>query len=212
MSSSLKALRALVAPFSSNISESFFAEIEQVLLGGKPFLEKVKLFDTIVAKYPDLSVIDEYAFDLIMAFHIEEKHHIEDYFDTKEWMDIEDKTLERGTELLNILLYLSEAIDSEVDVELEDFLNEFLLIDEDEFQDEYKIYEGLITNVELVEEDADVIIETARRMDDIGPDLKDLFLPLLLFFKSPLKPIVSGDKLTPAELGLYGSLLAYYKG
>src|SRR5690606_25977938 len=153
-------LRSLVEHhnITSDNHQQFYAETEQVFLGGKPFLEKVKLFDAVVAKYPDFSAIDEYAFDLLMAYHIEEKHHIDDYFDTKEWMDIEDKSLERRTELLNIVLYLSEAQDSDVQVELEDFLNEFLLIEEDEFQDEYKIYESLISNIELIEENTDVII------------------------------------------------------
>lgn len=209
MNAPLRALRALITTYNSAHSDELFSELERIFISRDLFLEKVKQFDKAISSHPQFEPIAEYAFDLLMTNHLEENEHNEDYFDTKDWMDIEDKTLERGTELLNILLYLTEAKDSDVSVELEDFLNEFLLIEEDEFQDEYKIYEDLISNIELVDETPDLIIESAKRMD-IKDDLKDLFVPLLLFFKQPGKPVDGTDKLTPVEHGLYLSLIEFY--
>jgi hypothetical protein len=209
MNASLKALRSLINNYNPALAPSVFPELEEVFLSRDPFLEKVKRFDKTLAAHPEFAPVEEYAFDLLMAFHLEDKQDNEDYFDTKEWMDIEDKTLERGTELLNLLLYITEAKDNEVSVELEDFLNEFLLIEEDEFQDEYKIYEDLISNVELVEEPLELIIETAERMD-INPEMKDLFVPLLLFFKNPNVTVQSAAALQPMQHALLGALHTFY--
>jgi len=63
----------------------------------------------------------------------------EDYLDSPEWEDIEEETLDRGTELLNLLLYLNECEEEDIVPELDDYLKEFLLVYEDEFQDEYTI-------------------------------------------------------------------------
>lgn len=209
MNSPLRALRSLVTTYNTNQSATIYPELESLFLSRDLFLDKVKKFDKIMAAHPEFEPMAEYAFDLLMTYHLEENQHNEDYFDTKDWMDIEDKTLERGTELLNILLYLTEAKDSEVNAELEDFLNEFLLIEEDEFQDEYKIYEELIANVELIDEDVDLIIESAKRID-VKADLQDLFLPLLLFFKQPNRHLVKVDKLTLLEQSLYSTLIEFY--
>ncbi len=208
MNAPLKSLRAMVTNYPLVNPDAIYSQLEEILSGRDPFLEKVKQFDKVTTAYPEFEPISEYAFDLLMTSNLESNQHNKDYFDTKEWMDIEDKTLERGTELLNILLYLTEAKDQDVTVELEDFLNEFLLIEEDEFQDEYKIYEELIANIELLDEDADLIVESAKRIDVKG-ELKDLFIPLLLFFKQPNKPLRAAEKLSPVELSIYLSLIEF---
>jgi hypothetical protein len=104
---------------------------------------------------------------------------------------------------------MTEARDSEVQVDLEDFLNEFLLIDEDEFQDEYRIYEDLITNIDLIDEDPSMIIEAANQIEK-NDDLKDLFLPFLLFFKDPEEELNVAGKISAIEYSLYKAILAYY--
>ena len=53
--------------------------------------------------------------------------HSEEYFDSEEWEEIEEKTVERGTELLNVFLYINEANDADAEISIGDFLNEFLL-------------------------------------------------------------------------------------
>jgi hypothetical protein len=46
-------------------------------------------------------------------------------------------------------LYINECHDEDIKPGLEDFLKEFLLVEEDEFQDEFHIYEDLISNQQL---------------------------------------------------------------
>jgi hypothetical protein len=209
-----KALEALLHNFEPTASDELLAELSPVLSDNGNFLDKAASLDTILDKYPAFTEVREYVFDLMMAHHL--ANYIEDdaYFDTKEWMDIEDKTLERGTELLNILLYVSETGDEDVSLSIDDFLYEFLLVDEDEFQDEHRIYEDLIANQDLVEESIDNIMSISDRISQ-GSDLKDLFTPLILFFQHPDDKVVSKDlykKLGPVERAVLGALLAYRAG
>lgn len=70
-----------------------------------------------------------------------------------------------------------------MEVSLEDFLNEFLLVGEDgSFQDEYRIYESLIVNDDLLDADLDIIREIQA---DVKPEtgLADYFVPLVCFFQ-----------------------------
>lgn len=212
MSFALNAVKSLVNQYQPNqaFADALAALFEQEIA----FLEKVNAFDDLFAKNQAHEPVKEYAFDLLMAYHLEMNQEDEDYFDTPEWQDIEDKTLERGTELLNMLLYITEANDTDSDVNIEDFLYEFLLVDEDEFQDEHRIYEELIANQDLVEENIGSIVEVAKRMPD-ELEIKELFIPLLLFFKEPTDRFPNREfasKINKLELALLACLLAYHNG
>ena len=126
------------------------------------------------------------SFDLLLInFFSEDVKKLEDdYLETKEWEKIEEQTLDRGTELLNLLLYLNECEDENIDPELDDYLKEFLLVDEDEFQDEYRIYEPVIANQILIESPAAEIAKVADTLDD-DSEIKDLFYPMICFFQNP---------------------------
>ncbi len=209
MNNTINALSALVKNYKDTPS-GLLNELIELFDRQDDFLDKVKQFDKLFLKYTEFNEIQEYAFDLLMSHHLDNNQEDEDYFESREWMDIEDSTLDRGTELLNMLLYITEANDNGVEMELGDFLNEFLLVDDDEFQDEHAIYEGLISNQELVEEDDKIIIEASRNIkaDD---ELKDLILPLFLFFSNPseIKPGAVLDKIKPVERAAYMSMMAY---
>lgn len=212
MSNAVKAVATLINAFQpdAKLAENIAAIFES----NDDFLVKVGNFDAQFDQNPAHEPIQEYAFDLMMAHHLEMNNDDEDYFDTKEWQDIEDKTLERGTELLNMLLYISEAIETDTPMEVEDFLYEFLLVDEDEFQDEHRIYEELIANQELVEENVSSIVEVSKRLPD-ELEIRELFVPLLLFFKDPEAKVASKEfqsKMTKAECALLSSLLTYSNG
>lgn len=210
MSSAINAVQALVNHFSAN--QTLAGQLSELFESPQDFLTKVKSFDQIFAKHAADEPVKEYAFDLMMAHHLEESADDEDYFDSKEWQDIEDKTIERGTELLNLLLYVNESGDAGVDVNVEDFLYEFLLVDEDEFQDEHRIYEELIANQELVEEELDIIVEVGKRIPE-DLEIKELFVPTILFFQDPEVKSIGKEhikKLLPVEQALLATLLAYY--
>jgi hypothetical protein len=141
--SSLKALLETYAEGKNlkNITE----ECGQIFVELNSFEDKLKALDALVPKN-GYGEIEEVVFDLMLVHFLSAFAHSEEYFDSEEWMDIEEQTVERGTELLNVYLYINEANDADAEISIGDFLNEFLLTDMDEFQDEFKIYEPLIEN------------------------------------------------------------------
>lgn len=158
-------------------------QLEKVFNLDAGFLEKVKALDNVFDNDPRFDALREICFDLLMInFFAEDSKKLEDnYFDSPEWEKIEDKTLERGTELLNVFLYLKECIEEEIEPELSDYLTEFLLIEEDEFQDEYKIYEDVITHQILMDSDYSEISRVAENIRETS-EMKDLFYPFMAFF------------------------------
>jgi hypothetical protein len=158
---------------------------EDVFASDKDFLTKVDLLDEVFDNHPKLDSLREVFFDLLMInfFSADVKKLEEDYLDTPEWEDIEEQTLDRGTELLNLLLYLNECEDEDIEPELEDYLKEFLLVDEDEFQDEYRIYEPVIAHQVLMDSPVDEIGKVASKLPE-DSELKELFYPMMCFFQN----------------------------
>jgi len=149
------------------------------------FMTKVGKLDEVFNNNPQLEVLREVFFDLLMInfFSADVKKLEEDYLETPEWEEIEEQTLDRGTELLNVLLYLNECEDEHLEPELDDYLKEFLLVDEDEFQDEYRIYEPVIANQILMESPVEEINKVAASLPD-DSELKELFYPMMCFFQN----------------------------
>src|SRR5690606_39100221 len=121
--------------FSSRVFDAFDAEL--------PYLEKVGLLDRVFDDFVHFDDLREPYFDLLLInFFTKDVERLEaDYLESAEWERIEDETIDRGTELLNLLLYLRECQDEKIEPDLDDFLKEFLLVEEDEFQDGHRIYE-----------------------------------------------------------------------
>ncbi|HEX8378393.1 MAG TPA: hypothetical protein VF602_11305 [Pedobacter sp.] len=184
-----KAIKASLKRFSeingSGVSE-FERRVIDVFNLETPFMEKVALMDEAFDDEPRLELLREIFFDLIMInfFSEDVKKLEEDYLDSKEWEDIEEETIDRGTELLNVLLYIRECHDEDIEPELDDFLKEFLLVEEDEFQDEHRIYEDVIANQILMESSIEEIAKVSNQLPDES-DLKDLFYPIMSFFYQP---------------------------
>ncbi|RZL16517.1 MAG: hypothetical protein EOO89_11410 [Pedobacter sp.] len=150
------------------------------------FMEKVASFDKAFDDNPKFEELREVYFDLLMInfFTSDAAKLEEDYLESEEWANIEEETLDRGTELLNLLLYINECKDENIMPSLEDFLKEFLLVDEDEFQDEFHIYEDLISNQSLAESSIEDICNNAGIMN-LNEEMVDLFVPFMTFFHQP---------------------------
>lgn len=148
-----------------------------------PFMDKVAALDQVFDDNQSFEELREIAFDLLMInFFAEDVQKLEeDYLDSEEWEQIEEDTLDRGTELLNIFLYLKECADDEIEADLDDYLKEFLLVEEDEFQDEYRIYEKVIANQILVESDYSEIAKVSKSLTPMD-ELYELFNPMVAFF------------------------------
>lgn len=160
-------------------------EFADVFASDEDFLSKVDELDAVFDENPEVEELREIFFDLLMInfFSADVKKLEEDYLDTPEWESIEEETLDRGTELLNLLLYLNECEDEDIEPELEDYLKEFLLVDEDEFQDEYRIYEPVIANQILIESPVSEISKVAATLPE-DSELKELFYPMICFFQN----------------------------
>ncbi len=171
------------AKYSGIDVSKIHAEFQSVFELEDDFLTKVDALDAVFNDHPQLEVLREVFFDLLMInfFSADVKKLEEDYLDSKEWEDIEEDTLDRGTELLNLLLYLNECEDEDIEPDLEDYLKEFLLVDDDEFQDEYRIYEPVIANQILMESPVDEIAKVAAKLPE-DSELKELFYPIMCFF------------------------------
>ncbi|PWK79342.1 hypothetical protein LX99_01799 [Mucilaginibacter oryzae] len=171
--------------YSSFDATSLTDDFAEVFASEEDFLTKVDLLDDVFDENPQIEGLREVFFDLLMInfFSADVKKLEEDYLDTPEWESIEEETLDRGTELLNLLLYLNECEDEDIEPELEDYLKEFLLVDEDEFQDEYRIYEPIIANQILMESPVAEIAKVAEALP-ADSELKELFYPVMCFFQN----------------------------
>ena len=172
--------------YSSFNALALNTKFEAVFSSDDDFLTKVDSLDEVFDNNPQIEELREVFFDLLMInFFSEDVKKLEDdYLETPEWERIEEDTLDRGTELLNLLLYLNECEDEDLDPELDDYLKEFLLVDEDEFQDEYRIYEPVIANQALIDSSTAEINKVAGTVD-IESELKELFYPMMCFFQNP---------------------------
>lgn len=182
-----QALNAALEQFSKikNVDTAeFSATITKVLDADGPYLEKVAALDEAFDESPQMESLREVFFDLLLInFFTEDVQKLEeDYLESKEWEEIEEETLDRGTELLNLLLYIKECEDEDIEPELDDFLKEFLLVDEDEFQDEHRIYEDVIANQILVESSLEEVARVSKSLPEFS-ELKELFYPMICFFR-----------------------------
>lgn len=167
-----------------NDYHTLLAALQQSFSEEAGFEDKVKKIDEVFARNPQYIDLQEAAFDLLMVhfLSVDANRFDPDYFESEEWIQIEENTLDRGTELLNLFLYIDECKHDELEQSLEDFLDEFLLTQEDGFSEEHEIYASLIELQEMVDEEVEDIIKAA---DSVGADdpMHDYILPILLFFK-----------------------------
>ena len=171
-----KAIQAALGAFLSSFTKTsgidttgILSELSSAFESNPDFMAKVAAVDKVIDEQPKLEELREYIIDLLFIhfFTDDVKKLEEDYLDSPEWEAIEEETLDRGSELLNVLLYLKECQDEDIEPELSDFLKEFLLVDEDEFQDEYRIYEPVIANQILLESSAAEITKVAKDLAEV---------------------------------------------
>jgi len=166
--------------------EAFSQVLVDVFSSEKAYLDKVASLDAAFDDHSLFESLRELFFDLLLInfFNEDVSKLKEHYLDSPEWEEIEEKTIDRGTEILNLLLYLQECQDEEIEPELSDFLREFLLVDEDEFQDEHRIYEEVIANQILVESSLKEVARVSSTLPE-DSELKELFYPMIGFFRDP---------------------------
>lgn len=172
----------------------------------KPDPNFIPAVDQFVDQHPMLEDIREILFDLAVLQVIEGAES-EDFLESEAFAKIEEQAEERGTELLNLMIYIRDTIENEAKPALDDFLYEFLLVEEDDFQDEMAIYEPVVRNVRLVEEHGQAIVHLGNKQE---ADMVELFTPMMLFFKrSESKPgkltqtLLKNSRLPHVHAGIY---------
>jgi hypothetical protein len=141
--------------------------------------------DTLSGDFKLPDDIGELLFDLLLYnFFSEDSQRLgESFFESKEWEQIEDVIIDRGTELMNILLYLQECKDSEIKFSIDDYLDEYLISEDDFDSEEYEVYEAVIKNRDsIVLGDLQTMLEISKA--NTSSPLGDQLLPVLLFFES----------------------------
>jgi hypothetical protein len=181
--SALKAALTAFSNYNKLDSAPLIARFQDVFASDEDFLSKADMMDEVFDDNPNIESLREVFFDLLMVnfFSADVKKLEEDYLESQEWEEIEEETLDRGTELLNLLLYLNECEDEDIEPELSDYLKEFLLVDEDEFQDEYRIYEPVIQNQILMESPVSEISRVSKSLPG-DSEIKEIFYPMMCFF------------------------------
>jgi hypothetical protein len=213
------AMNAALAQFATvNKQEykSFSKALTAVFNLEKSYLNKVDALDQVFDDQPAFEPLRELFFDLLLINFLNEdiRKLEEDYLDSPEWEKIEESTIDRGTELLNLLLYLQECKDEAIEPELGDFLREFLLVDEDEFQDEHRIYEEVIANQILVESDLKEVARVTSELSD-DSELKELFYSMIGFFRdtnpsdSDFNDFVNHSPNPDFDSAVYSLLISY---
>ncbi len=149
------------------------------------FIKKIKALDSAIdeSKIPD--EVGELIFDLLLYnfFSEDSKRLGESFFESKEWDQIEDAIIDRGTELMNLLLYLQECKDSGIQFSINDYLDEYLIAEDDFDNDEHEVYEAIIKNRDaIVEGNLQTMLQISR--NNSNSQLEDQLLPILLFFES----------------------------
>lgn len=186
VAASLKAAFNTFAKEENVNAEQALKNLEKLFSSDYDFMTKVDKLDEVFDNSPDLDALRETTFDLLLInFFSEDAQQLnDDYLESAEWEAIEEETIDRGTELLNLLLYLKECEDEEIEPSLDDYLKEFLLVEEDEFQDEHRIYEDIIAHQILMESGLEEIAKVSKNLSEES-DMKELFYPLMAFFLDP---------------------------
>ncbi len=199
--------------------QQYYEGLKAIFDSEADFMAKLDRLDEFFDEQSPAEELREPIYDLLLInfFSDDIKRLDDDYLESAEWLEIEEQTIDRGTELLNLLLYLKECADEELEPDLEDFLKEFLLVDEDEFQDEYRIYEPMISNAMLTESTYAEISAKTSDLDENEEELAAFFYPFMAYFNeidpnvTQLKEFMGHSPNRPFDGFIYTSLISYFK-
>ncbi len=197
----------------------FHATLEQIFDKPEDFMAKLSQVDDLFDSQSEFEDIREFVFDLLMInfFTTDAARFEDDYLESPEWQQIEDDTIDRGTEILNVFLYLRECREEEIEPSLSDYLNEFLLVEDEEFQDEHEIYEDVIAHQGLMDTGYGEIADAAKSLPSQS-QFKAEFYPVMAFFLNTapeyddMKEFLEGSEEKAFEASIYFSIIAFNDG
>ncbi|MFN8398007.1 MAG: hypothetical protein U0176_25550 [Bacteroidia bacterium] len=138
--------------------------------------------DELIDRFEAFDDLREYLIDLCVVGLLDElEEEDEDALESPEWAKIETAAGDRGSELLNLLIYIKDCKLAGAEPDLEDFLYGFLLADDEDYQDEMAIYEPIVKSQDLIEAPLKQMIQAGNNQRD--NELRELFTPLMAFFR-----------------------------
>lgn len=157
---------------------SFFTPLFDAQINDLP-----KSVDYLTEWNDNLNAIEKlkpYIFDLMLLHWFFSFAEEEGFFESAEWEIIEEKSIDLGTELFPLLMYIWECKEEEMEIEIEDYLFNYLMGEDDMEQDQIAVYEPLIKNYALVNEpfNSSKIIKEKNKNSEIS----EFILPILLLF------------------------------
>lgn len=163
-------------------------ELRDIFNPDKTLGQSVVQLDDVLNRNRLQGDISDFLFDTLLASHLNQisADDKEDYLESDEWQRYEEKYLDRGSELLNLFIYLSEAADEGIAISLDDFLDEFLLVSDELYQDEHELYEPVIKVRESQYEPLEDFLMSP--VPELDPELKAFYRPIILFFHPDFNP------------------------
>ncbi|NUM31778.1 MAG: hypothetical protein HUU47_05585 [Bacteroidetes bacterium] len=157
-------------------------KITELTNSNKSLIEKINETDKLSASYNINDDIAELIYDIVLFdFFDNLENKNPNIFETTEWQKTEEKLLDRGTELFNILLYLRECSDNDFEISIDDYIDEFLMCEDDFDNQDALFYEDILKNREqLQNSDLNTWVEIATL--NFNGQLESQLLPILMFF------------------------------
>lgn len=170
---------------------TFYRAFQTLFIQNNDMALQLKAFDELLKKHEELIDFQEFLFDLFFVEALDQLGENADaYMESEAWVQLEQKTAGRGSEALNLFMYLTEVKESAIKANLDDFLDAFILDEDLDYQDDALVYEEVMDNRhwldlpyrQLVAKAEDMATQTA---------MPELFTPLFCFFKSPEKSTIN---------------------
>lgn len=203
----------LLAPLSEELQQWLDAMLQLIQQKDLDFSQKLKQSDALAQKLEEADFVKELSFDWLMASFLADEERDEEFLDSEEFEQMENRYEGRGTELMNLLVYLEECRENDIQPSYQDFVHEFLITDDEDVQEDITLYEDFLGLEEVLEAPFEAFLPKLTQMTEQSQ--LGSFLPVLAsYFKNPLK----GDKTlvsailaglsNPVEAGILGALLA----
>lgn len=203
----------LLAPLSEDLQQWLDAMLQLIQQKDLDFSQKLKQSDALAQKLEEADFVKELSFDWLMASFLADEERDEEFLDSEEFEQMENRYEGRGTELMNLLVYLEECRENDIQPSYQDFVHEFLITDDEDVQEDITLYEDFLGLEEVLEAPFEAFLPKLTQMTEQSQ--LGSFLPVLAsYFKNPLK----GDKTlvsailaglsNPVEAGILGALLA----
>lgn len=183
----LEAIRGGAKSLDDLLLADFYLGFQDIFEVHTEMQAQMKAFDNLIGLHPELSEFKEYCFDLFFVQALATLGEEADaYMESPAWQKIEQQTVGRGTEALNLFMYLTEANESDLSPSLDDYLDGFILDEDLDYQDDAEIYEEMMANRDWLDLTyVEMVAKTEALEEDTA--MPQIFTPAFCFFKSPEK-------------------------